>query len=251
MQKFTRVLMICGAGLGAYFAPLGGGGAAGAGLGFGAAHAQTQPPAQGQITVTGTGVVQAVPDLATVVLGVTNQAQTAAAALDANNAAMGAVMERLSLAGIAPRDLQTSNLQLNPNWLQTDTMQTPQISGYTASNMLTVHVRDLAVLGSVLDAAVQDGANTLQGVSFGQADAKPAEEAARTAAVLDARARASAMLGAAGAGLGRILAITESSFYAQPMPLLRMASQDSGVSVAAGELGITAQVTMVFEIVQD
>jgi uncharacterized protein len=241
MQKTMRALLVFGAVICSSALAITGAGA----------QADAHSPPLGQITVTGIGVVQAAPDLAVVSLGVTNQAQTAAAALAANNTAMSAVMARMTEAGIVARDLQTSNLQLSPNWVQSEAMQTPEISGYTASNMLSVQVRDLAILGSVLDAAVQDGANTLQGVSFGQANPMPAEEAARTAAVQDARARAEGMVDAAGASLGRILSITENGGYVQPMPMLRMQDASSGVPVAAGEVGVSAQVTMVFEIIQE
>jgi uncharacterized protein YggE len=218
-----------------------------------AAGAQAQAVGQmalGQITVTGTGTVQVVPDLANIDLGVTSQGDSAAAALDGNNAAMAAVMAQLAQAGIAARDLQTSNLQLLPNWVQADGVQNPQIMGYTATNMLTAQVRDLAVLGNVLDAAVQDGANTLQGVTFAQSDPKPAEAQARAAAVQDARSRASEIAAAAGVGLGRIISISEGGSYAPPAPMMRMAMADGGVPVAGGEIALSAQVTIVFEIVQ-
>ena len=121
------------------------------------------------ITVTGEGVIEAVPDVATVMIGVTTQGATAAEALASNTTALNAVLARLTAAGIAPRDMQTSNLSLNPNWTGYDSA-TPTISGYVASNMLTVRVRALDSLGSVLDAAVADGANTLNGLTFGLAD---------------------------------------------------------------------------------
>jgi uncharacterized protein len=210
----------------------------------GAAHAE------GQITVTGEGVVASAPDMASISLGVTTQAQTAADALAQNNVAMQAVMDRLAAAGIAPRDLQTSNLQLNPNWVQDDGMQTPEIRGYTANNMLTARVRDLAILGSVLDAAVQDGANTLNGLSFEQSDPKPAQAQARVLAIQDAKAKAGEMLAAAGASLGKIVSISESGGYVSPIPMMKAAMDSAAVPVAGGEIGTSAQVTIVFEIVQ-
>lgn len=204
----------------------------------------------GQITVTGEGVVASAPDMASVSLGVTTQAETAAAALAQNNAAMQAVMDRLAAAGIAPRDLQTSTLQLNPNWVQDEGMQTPAIRGYTASNMLTARVRDLAILGSVLDAAVTDGANTLNGLSFEQSNPRPAQSEARKLAIADAMAKANEMVTAAGASLGKIVSISESGGYAQPMPMVKAAMDAATVPVAGGEIGIAAQVTVVFEIAQ-
>ena len=203
------------------------------------------------ISVTGEGVVEAAPDIATISLGVTTEAPTAAAAMAANSAALAAVLDRLRAAGVADRDLQTSNLTLNPNWVGYDSGKAPKISGYTASNMLTVRVRALASLGTVLDSAITDGANTLNGVTFGVAEPRPALDEARKKAVADAIARATLLVGAAGAKLGPILSITESSGFAPPMPMFRMeADAAASVPVAGGEVGLTASVTVVFQIKQ-
>ena len=201
------------------------------------------------ISVTGEGVVEAAPDIATISLGVTTEAPTAAEAMAANSAALAAVLDRLRAAGVEDRDLQTSNLTLNPNWVGYDSGKAPTISGYTASNMLTVRVRALASLGTVLDSAITDGANTLNGVTFGVAEPRPALDEARKKAVADAIARATLLAAAAGAKLGPVMSIMESSGFAPPQPMFRMeASSDSAVPVAGGEVGLTASVTMVFEI---
>ena len=207
------------------------------------------PPA---ISVMGEGSVASAPDLATISLGVTTQADTAAAAMAANSAALTAVLDRLKAAGIAPRDMQTSNLTLNPNWVSYDSGNSTKIDGYTATNMLTVQVRALDTLGSVLDSSITDGANTLNGVTFGVAEPRPALDEARKKAVADAVARATLLVQAAGAELGPIVSITEQSGFSQPMPMFRMEASDAAGSVptAGGEVGLTASVTMVFEIKQ-
>ena len=215
---------------------------------IGAASGPVLAEGAGQITVTGEGMVSVAPDVASIALGVTTQAETAAEALSQNNAAMKVVMERLKAAGIEPRDLQTSNLQLQPNWVQEDGMQSPVIRGYIATNLLSARVRDLTILGSVLDAAVKDGANTMDGLNFEQSDPKPSQTQARKLAVEDAKAKASELVTAAGASLGKIVSITEGGGYPQPM-MLRSAVEGS-VDVAVGEIGISQQVTIVFEIVQ-
>jgi uncharacterized protein YggE len=224
--------------------------AAAVAFGIGAASGPVFAEGAGMITVTGEGMVSAAPDMASVSLGVTTLADTAAEAMTQNNAAMQAVMDRLAAAGIEPRDLQTSNLQLQPNWVQEDSMQTPEIRGYMASNMLTARVRDLAILGGVVDAAVKDGANTLNGLSFEQANPKPAQSEARIAAVKDASAKAAELVTAAGASLGKIVSISENGGYVSPMPMVKAAMDESSVPIAGGEIGVSAQVTVVFEIVQ-
>lgn len=202
------------------------------------------------VTVTGEGVVQALPDLATLSIGVTTQGDTAASALGANTGALAKVVDRLRAAGIEERDMQTSNLSLNPNWTA-DESGNSRITGYLASNQLTVRVRVLASLGAVLDAAVADGANTLNGLSFGLADPKPLQDEARKAAVADAIARATLLVEAAGAKVGPVVSITEQTGFAQPMPMFRAdAAMGAPVPVAGGEVGVTSQVSVVLEIVQ-
>lgn len=204
----------------------------------------------GTISVTGSASVTAAPDLATLTLGVTTMGATAAEALGANSAAVQAVMDRLAAAGIEPRDIQTSNLSLNPNYTGYDSNQTPQIQNYTASNQVTVTIRKLDQTGAVLDAAVRDGANTLNGLSFGLADPRPAEDAARKAAVADARARAELLTEAAGVRLGAILSITEGGAAPVPQPMYRMDMAAAPVPVSGGTLDISASVTVVWSLAQ-
>ena len=226
-------------------------GLAAGGLGLaGSALADDHAPAT--ITVTGEGTVTAPPDLATVSLGVTTQGATAAEAMAANSTALAAVLERVKAAGVEDRDIQTSTLNLNPNWVTTDGSSAATISGYVAMNVLSIRVRAMGTLGPVLDAAVADGANTLNGVSFGFQEPEPVMDEARKEAVASARARAELLTGAAGVSLGRILSISESGGYAAPMPMYRMdaAIAAAPVPVEGGEVGVTASVTITWEIAQ-
>jgi uncharacterized protein YggE len=211
-----------------------------AGPGLSPALAQEPVP---MITVTGTGTAEAAPDIATLSIGVTTQGTSAAEALEANSAAVEAVIARLSAAGIEARDLQTSNLSLNPNWTGYDS-SSPTISGYVAMNVLTVRVSQLETLGAVLDAAVADGANTLNGLTFGFADPEPLMNEARTEAVADARAKAELLAGAAGVTLGRLVLVNEGSVVPDPVPMFRAEAAPASVPVAGGELGLSATVTL-------
>jgi uncharacterized protein YggE len=213
------------------------------------AQAQAEPtPAT--ITVTGDGISEAVPDMATLSLGVTTTGATAAEALSANSAALAAVLERLRAAGVADRDIQTSSLSVNPNWTGYDSsLSGPKIADYTAMNMVTVKIRALDTLGGVLDAAVSDGANTLNGLTFGLQDPRPAMDAARTAAVQDATAKARLIAEAAEVTLGPIQSITESAGYGGPAPMFKDAAPAAApVPVEAGALSMTASVTVVWQI---
>ena len=212
------------------------------------ALAQDQPPPM--ITVTGEGMVEAAPDIATLMIGVTTQGGTAAAALATNSAAMDAVLTRLTEAGIEARDMQTSNLSLGPDYSKYDSSSGAAPSSYVASNMLTVRVRVLDSLGKVLDAAVADGANTLNGLTFGLADPAPTLNEARKEAVADARAKAELLATAAGVKLGKIVSISEAGVVADPMPMFRQDAAAAAVPVQGGELGLSASVTIFYEIVE-
>lgn len=204
------------------------------------------------ISVTGEGQVAAAPDMATLSLGVTVNGDTAKAALDANSAALAAAIKRLKDAGIEDRDIQTSGLSLGPIYDYSSSNGSPQqVLGYSASNMVTVRVRALDSVGAVLDAAVTDGANTLNGISFGLADPVPSTDEARKAAVADARHKAELYAAAAGVKVGKVVSINENGGYAPPMMMAEaMAGKSAAVPVQAGELSIVASVTVTFELTE-
>lgn len=205
----------------------------------------------GQITVTGEGVVEGVPDMAILSLGVTTQGETAAEAMAANSAALAKVLEKLKASGIEDRDLQTSNLSLNPTWSNYDGSAGQKITGYTASNLLSVRVRALPALGGVIDSAISDGANALNGLTFTLSQPRPALDAARMAAVADARAKAELLAAAAGVSLGPILSIAEGGGAPFPGPMFRAEAMLSDAApVEPGTVSTTAIVTIVYQIAQ-
>ncbi len=218
------------------------------GLWAGAAMGEGGQP---QINVIGTGTVLATPDMAHITLGVSQDAGTAAAALDAMSVAMEAVLGQLRDASIAPEHMQTSNLRIDQRYSDYVDGQTRKVVGYTAASDVQVQVYDLENLGLVLDAAVRDGANQMNGLTFDVADRAPFLTAARQAAVADARAKAEVYSNAAGATLGPIMLISEAGNNAAPMPMMAEMSFDavrSAVPVAAGELSISATLTMVWAL---
>ena len=217
--------------------------------------AQAQEDQVARLSVSGTGEAAAAPDMATIRLGMTAQEETAAEALDATSDVVGRILARLAEFEIAPRDMQTSGLSLNPVYRRFDRNenQPPEIVAFQATNQLSVRVRDLDRLGDILGAVTGDGANTLDGLSFGVSDPQPLLDEARRAAVADARQKAELYAEAAGVTLGRVLSLGEQGGgrpYPAPMAEMRMASADA-VPIAQGETGYSAAVTMVFEIIQD
>ncbi len=203
------------------------------------------------ISVNGTATIDAVPDMATITLGVTQEAPQANVALAATSKAVAEVIARLQSAGVAERDMQTRGLSLQPVWSnrRNSDNEPPKITGFVARNALLVRVRDLAALGMILDRSVQDGANSFDGLQFGLQNPDPLQAEARKAAVRDAMARAAQLAEAAGVTLGPIQSISESGSTSRPMQMeMASARMSADVPIAAGEVGIQAQVSMVFEI---
>tara|TARA_R110002049_G_scaffold140930_9_gene302438 strand:+ start:47432 stop:48097 length:666 start_codon:yes stop_codon:yes gene_type:complete len=217
---------------------------------MGASVLAAQEAEQG-IVVTGEGRIAAEPDMATITLGVTENAATAKEAMDKVTQAVSAILTRLDAQGIAAKDRQTSRFYLRPvydNRPREDGTQ-PEITSYEAGNSVTVKVRDLPALGGMMDAVLEEGANDFNGLDFGLEDPKDALAEARKAAVADATARAQQLADAAGVQLGTVLRMTENSYSSQPkmFEAARMgAAMDS--AIAEGEVEVQAQVTMVFAI---
>lgn len=218
------------------------------------ASAQTAMPPQIEgrsITVTGEGEVAAVPDMAYVSIGVIHEAEPAADAIAAMSAATAAVLALLAEVGIAPADMQTGQLSLEPRYVHSNTYDDgPRITGFIATTSIDVRVRELPQLGAVLDAAVQDGANRLGGVRFDLQDRAPVLDEARRRAVADARGRAELFAEAAEVDLGEVQTISEVVFYDGPRPMMEasFARDAMSVPIAEGEVSLKAQVTMVYRI---
>ena len=208
--------------------------------------AQTPPPA---ISVSGEANVSVAPDLAQVEGGVTSEAKTAREASDANNAAMGKVLLALKGSGIDEKDTQTSRLSLQPQYAQaTPNRSTPQISGYRASNRITIKVRDITKVANVIDTLVGAGANEIGGINFIVTQASKALDEARTKAVADARRKAEIYAKAAGVTLGEPLSISEEGDAPPPVFRSKMAAPmavGAPTPVAPGEemLSVTVSVT--------
>jgi uncharacterized protein YggE len=205
---------------------------------------------EGRITVSGEGSVFAVPDMAVISMGATAEAKTAKAAMDQTSDITAAILAQLSGFEIAPRDIQTSDLSLNPVWTNRgDTNDRPRIDGYQASNRVTVRIRDLDTLGPVLDAVLTDGANRLGGLQFALSDPEPAMNDARRLAVADAVAKATLFADAAGVELGALISLSETGIMMPRPEMMSMArAADAGVPVAQGEAEVMAGVTLVYEI---
>ncbi|MGD8486656.1 MAG: SIMPL domain-containing protein [Chloroflexota bacterium] len=204
------------------------------------------------LSVNGTGRVNAVPDVADVNIGVTERAKEAAAASQQAADSMDSVIAALTGLGIDEKDIQTTNLSLNP--IQDWNSQPPKITGWEASNQVRVTVREIDAVGTVVDAAVKAGANQVNGVSFRVEDPSAAQELARSAAVADARAKADQLAADAGVEIVGIISISESGGQ-QPQPIYMARAEmavaaDAGVTtpVLPGEVELAVNVFIQYEI---
>lgn len=210
------------------------------------------------LTVTAQGSSTREPDLASYSAGVTSQGATASEALSANSAQMSKVIAALKRAGVADKDVQTSNLSVSPVYAQPKRLPDgnyedgPQkIVGYQANNTVAVRQRKLADMGKVIDALVTAGANQVNGPNFQLSQPDAAMDEARMEAMKSARARADLYARAAGLRVARIVSISESSGYSpQPVMFMRKAAADMAAAppVAAGELEMNVNVTVQFEL---
>lgn len=206
-----------------------------------------------RLTVGGQGQATAQPDLATINLGVSTRAATAAEAMARNAEAQAGVIETLKAEGIEARDIQTAGLNLTPVMDYSDNGQPPKLTGYAAQNSVTVRVRDIAGLGAVLDKLIASGANEISGIAFSREDMTATEDEARGKAVADARRRAGIMAEAAGMKLGPLMALSDVPMDSGPMPMPRMAmaaeaKMGGAAPIEAGELAVTTSVTAIYAL---
>jgi len=216
------------------------------------AQAQSTQDHPRQMTITGYGEAAGVPDMAVVTMGVTTEAKTAKAALDDNSKAMSKVFARLKAEGVAEKDIQTSNFSISPQYRRYDSSQPDrrrEIVGYTVSNQVTVRVRKMESLGTILDTVVADGANELGGLSFTFSDPEPLANEARKAAVADARAKAELYAKAAGVDLGEVLSISEfGGGRPQQKEMAATRAASDSVPVAAGESALSVSVSITYAL---
>ena len=204
------------------------------------AHAGSQATSTDSITVAGSGSVSATPTSAVFSFGVDSRAQTAKAALAANARDMRAVIAAVKAAG--GKDVGTLSVSVS-QVLGQDGEQ----NGFAASNAVTA-TTDVARAGALIDAAVEAGANQVNGPGMSVADQGALYRKALKAAMEDARLNAETLAAAAGRTLGKVTSVTEGG-GATPMPLAeKAAAVDSGTPVEAGVQEVTASVTVTYAI---
>jgi uncharacterized protein YggE len=199
------------------------------------------------LEISAEGVSTRVPDLAVIQAGVITQAERASTAMAQNSARMAAVLAALRGAGIAERDLQTASISLAPQY-RYENNQLPILTGYQASNQISVRFRDISKSGAILDTLVKQGANNISGPNLTVDKPEAALDEARVDAVRKARARATLYAQAAGLRVDRILAISESGAMPGPVPIMafRAKAEAADTQVVAGEQQLSVTVSIRF-----
>lgn len=224
-------------------------------LGLAAAPALSAPTdaafAATTVNLSATGEVSAAPDRATLSLGVSAQASTAAQALNDNSRKMAQVIAALRAQGAPERDIRTSSLSVEPQYVFTQG-QPQRLTGYQARNQVTVTVQDMGKIGPLLDTAVGAGANEVSGLSFGIKDPQQAEDQARLDAVKALKAKAELYAQATGYRVARLVSLSEGGgFSPQPFALnevVMTAARKTPTPIAAGDLVVRVQVSAVYEL---
>lgn len=210
-----------------------------------------QPLAGTRLDVTGIGEVSRVPDLAIISAGVQTLQSTATAAIEENAERMERVRAALKRAGIADRDIQTSSINLNPEYRYVEN-QPPVLTGYRASNTVNVKFRDLKRSGAILDALVKEGANQINGPTLTIDKPEEAYDEARVKAIASGQRRAELYARALGKRVVRLLSVSEGGgSFSPPMPMAyardsAMASAKTEISPGTQELQVSVQ--MSFEL---
>jgi uncharacterized protein YggE len=218
------------------------------------AHAQqasiNQTIAGTRLDVTATGEVTRVPDLAIINAGVVTRASTARSALQQAANKMARVRAALARAGVADRDIQTSNISLNPDYAY-ENNRPPRLTGYNASNQVTVRFRDIANAGEILDALVAEGANSINGPTLTIDRPEAALDEARTRAIAAGRSRAELYARSMGLRVVRVVAVSESGgSYPVPPPVVMMRAEaaDASTKIDPGEQKLQVTLAMTFEL---
>jgi uncharacterized protein YggE len=204
---------------------------------------------EGAITVSGTGRVSVQPDIADLRLGVNISRLTVDEARNDAAKTMAAILDAVTKAGVAKKDVRTSLLSVQPRYEYRDN-EPPRLAGYELANVVEVTVRDLAKLGDVVDGSLKAGATSMDSLNFRLNDPSPAEKQARTLAMAQARSRADVLAEAAGVAITGVSDVSEGGAM-PPRPYAAkaermMLADDASTPVETGSLEISVTVSVTY-----
>ena len=207
----------------------------------------------GTITVVGEGKVTLEPDIARVTIGVETVTSSVKDASDENRAAVESVLTALTEQGIAEGDLQTSGFSIYAERFGPEGPLSEGDVRYRVSNNVMVTIRDLDNVGTILDAAIEAGANNIYGVEFALDDPGIAESDARIAAIADAKAKAMELAELVELPLGTVVSVSEvvgtgGGYYAGNFAQQARAFGGGGTPITPGQLDLVMQLQVIFAI---
>jgi uncharacterized protein len=201
----------------------------------------------GRITVTGNGTVTGVPNQLSLSLSVQVNSYSVSSALSQADQAVRQVTRALSSRGVAPADIQTSDLTIQPNYANDSGVP----ASYGVSESLTATLNDLATAGTQISAAVRAGGNavSVSGVALNLTDTGSLMAAARARAVADAHAQAKQFAAALGEPLGQVVSVTPVTEQTPlPTEFGSAAGRSSSVPVSPGTQQVTVSITVVYAV---
>jgi len=201
-----------------------------------------------KLTVQGTGMASGTPNLLTISVGIDVTDPNAQASLADDNSKASAVTAALKQGGVLDKDVQTSNLQLEPRYSSKGA-----ITGYEVTDTLTAELRDFSSAGSIIDAVAGAAGDAVRinSLTFSMADSRGIEDQARTDAVHQAVSHARSMAQAAGEWLGPVCSLSDNSPVGSLSPdetFGLSAASSAAVPVEPGTQQASAQVTMVYAL---
>lgn len=220
-------------------------------LSFETPTARADEPDKRTLSLSATGKVLTAPDKVDITTGVTSEGQTARAALNKNTEAMTKVVDGLKAAGIAPKDIQTTNFSISPIYEKKSQGHAAFITGYRVTNQVHITLHDTRKLGEILDTVVSLGANKINSINFGVTEPEALKDEARKQAMQTAIANAKLYAEAAGVELGPVQTITEEGDVVMPRYAEAAAApmgRAMDVPIEAGTTTIEARIRVTWEL---
>lgn len=215
--------------------------------------AQAPQELPGTFVIVGEAEQAGKPDIALLTIGVTRESDTASAAFRATNQAVRDMIDVVQKRGVQPRDIQTSSLSLQPRYgrpQRNSADDRATITGYVASNQISLRVRHIDGMGELLDEVLSAGSNEIRGLSFALDDRSKLLDDARVRAVQDARRKAAVFAAAADIRLGEIIHLQDDPIIQQSRAAggRSFAESAAAVPVETGELSLRMQVRVTWRI---
>jgi uncharacterized protein YggE len=198
------------------------------------------------VQVTGSGKASATPDVVRLALGVTCDGDDVSSALREVGTRVQAIGAAAREQDVRPSDISSTGAGVHPRYDRDG----QRVVGYQANHRLGVLVRDVDRVGAVVDAVAGVAGNSLSvdSIQLDLSDVSALQDEARSAAFLDARAKAAQYAALSDATLGAVLAVVEGAVAGVPpqprMAMALAAARDSSMPVEAGEQSVTASVTV-------